>query len=211
LFITFEGVEGSGKTTQIKMLGQYLSEKHIPFISTREPGGSPIGGDLRKILLSEEHNINIRTELLLYLAERAEHIEKIIKPAVREGKWVLCDRFGDATRAYQVFGRGLPRQLVEQLEEFSTGSVEPDLTVLLRLDPSTALIRARTRNLSLPFSEGKFEAEELDFHTKVYEGYETLAREFPKRILVVNALGEPHEVFGKVLSLLSKRGIFNEA
>jgi dTMP kinase len=210
LFITFEGVEGSGKTTQIKMLGQYLSEKHINFISTREPGGSPIGADLRKILLSEEYDIDIRTELLLYLAERAEHIEKVIKPAVSEGKWVLCDRFGDATRAYQVFGRGLPRQLVEQLEEFSTGSVEPDLTVLLRLDPSTALKRARTRNLTLPFSEGKFEAEELDFHTKVYEGYETLAKEFPNRILAVNAMGEPHEVFGKVLSLLSKRGIFNE-
>lgn len=208
MFITFEGVEGSGKTTQIRLLEHYLAEKHIPFVSTREPGGSPIGADLRKILLSEEHDISARTELLLYMAERAEHVEKVIKPALMEGKWVICDRFGDATRAYQVFGRGLSRRLVEDLESFSTSGLEPDITALLRLDPESALRRARARNLTLPFSEGKFEAEELDFHRRVYEGYESLAREFPRRFSVIDASGEPHEVFARMLSLLSKRGVF---
>lgn len=207
MFITFEGVEGSGKTTQIKLLEQYLSEKRIPFVSTREPGGSPIGTDLRKILLSEEYEISVRTELLLYMAERAEHVEKVIKPALAEGKWVICDRFGDATRAYQVFGRGLQRRFVEDLESFATASLEPCLTVLLRLDPASALRRARARNLTLPFSEGKFEAEELDFHKRVYDGYEALAREFPNRISAVDASGEPHEVFARILSLLSRRGL----
>lgn len=208
MFITFEGVEGSGKTTQIRLLEQYLAEKHLPFVSTREPGGSPIGTDLRKILLSEDHDICVRTELLLYMAERAEHVEKVIRPALAEGKWVLCDRFGDATRAYQVFGRGLPRDLVEGLETFATASLEPDITVLLRLDPASALRRARTRNQTLPFSEGKFEAEELDFHRRVYDGYEALAKEFPRRFSVIDASGEPHEVFARLLSVLSKRGLF---
>jgi len=207
LFITFEGVEGSGKTTQIKMLGQYLAEKHVPFVMTREPGGSPVGADLRRILLSEEHDICPRTELLLYLAERAEHVDKVIRPALSEGKWVLCDRFGDATRAYQVFGRGISRRLVEELEDFSTGSLEPDITVLLRLDADSALRRARARNLTLPFSEGRFEAEELDFHRKVFDGYEALAKEFPGRISAVDAAGEPHEVFARILSTMSRKGI----
>ncbi|HNQ78401.1 MAG TPA: dTMP kinase [Acidobacteriota bacterium] len=208
MFITFEGVEGSGKTTQIRLLEQYLAEKRLPFVSTREPGGSPIGAELRKILLSEHHDICVRTELLLYMAERAEHVEKVIKPALAEGKWVLCDRFGDATRAYQVFGRGLPRRLVEDLESFAASDLEPDITVLLRLDPASALRRARARNQTLPFSEGKFEAEELDFHGRVYEGYEALAKEFPKRFSVIDASGEPHEVFARLLSALSRRGLF---
>ena len=211
MFITFEGVEGSGKTTQVNLLSQFLAKKHIDFILTREPGGSPIGQHLRKILLSEEFQIDSKTELLLYLAERAEHVEKVIKPALKEGRLVLCDRYGDATRAYQVFGRNLSRSLVEDLETFATGSLEPDLTLLLRLDPKTALQRAKARNQTLPFLEGRFEAEELEFHQRVFEGYEALVKEFGKRIKVVDANGDAGEVFEAVLKTLCRFGAISEA
>jgi len=210
LFITFEGVEGSGKTTQINLLCHYLSKKNIEFISTREPGGSPIGEALRKILLSDESRIDPKTELLLYLAERAEHIEKVIKPNLQKGKIVICDRFSDATRAYQIFGRQLQRNVVENLIEFATDGLEPDLTILLRLDPETALSRARARNSQSLFSEGRFEAEEIEFHKRVYEGYETLARESRGRIKVVNAVGDKGEVFQSVLKVLVLCGVVNE-
>ncbi|MCX7830689.1 MAG: dTMP kinase [Acidobacteria bacterium] len=210
MFITFEGVEGSGKTTQISLLCQYLSKKKVEFVSTREPGGSPIGESLRKILLSDESKIDTKTELLLYLAERAEHIEKVIKPNLEKGKIVICDRFSDATRAYQIFGRQLQRNVVESLIEFATDGLEPDLTILLKLDPKTALTRARARNSQSLFSEGRFEAEELDFHKRVYEGYETLARESRGRIKVVNANGDPGEVFQSVLKILILCGVVSE-
>jgi len=211
LFVTFEGVEGSGKTTQIGLLCQYLSKKKIDFIATREPGGSPIGDSLRKILLSEESRIDPKTELLLYLAERSEHIEKIIKPNIEKGKLVICDRFSDATRAYQIFGRKLPRNIVESFIEFSTNGLEPDFTILLRLDPVTALLRAKARNSQMLFSEGRFESEELDFHKRVFEGYEILARESKGRIKVVNAVGDQGEVFHSVLKVLIQCGVINEA
>ncbi len=211
MFVTFEGVEGSGKTTQIGLLCQYLSKKKIDFIATREPGGSPIGDSLRKILLSEESRIDPKTELLLYLAERSEHIEKIIKPNIEKGKLVICDRFSDATRAYQIFGRKLPRNIVESFIEFSTNGLEPDFTILLRLDPVTALLRAKARNSQMLFSEGRFESEELDFHKRVFEGYEILARESKGRIKVVNAVGDQGEVFHSVLKVLIQCGVINEA
>lgn len=211
MFVTFEGVEGSGKTTQIGLLCQYLSKKKIDFIATREPGGSPIGDSLRKILLSEESRIDPKTELLLYLAERSEHIEKIIKPNIEKGKLVICDRFSDATRAYQIFGRKLPRNIVESMIEFSTNGLEPDFTILLRLDPKTALLRAKARNSQMLFSEGRFESEELDFHKRVFEGYEILARESKGRIKVVNAVGDQGEVFHSVLKVLIQCGVINEA
>lgn len=211
MFITFEGVEGSGKTTQISLLCQYLSKRKIDFISTREPGGSPIGENLRSILLSDKSKIAPKTELLLYLAERAEHIEKVIKPNLEKGRMVICDRFSDATRAYQIFGRQLQRDVVENLIYFSTGGLEPNLTILLKLDPQTALLRARARNSQSLFSEGRFEAEELDFHKRVYEGYESLYKESKGRIKVVNATGGTGEVFQSVLKILVLAGVIDEA
>lgn len=209
MFITFEGVEGSGKTTQIEYLSQYFYKRNIPCLVTREPGGSPIGADLRRILLSEESNINPTTELLLYLAERSEHIEKVIKPALDEGKIVLCDRFSDATRAYQIYGRGLKKEDVENLISFTTKGLEPDLTILLRLNPKEALLRARKRNSVSLFSEGRFESLNVDFHKRVYEGYETLSKQF-KRIKVVDASGAKGEVFQSILKTLLICGVINE-
>lgn len=211
MFITFEGVEGSGKTTQINLLCQYLSKKNIEFILTREPGGSPIGEPLRKILLSDESKICPKTELLLYLAERAEHVERVIKPNLQKGKIVICDRFSDATRAYQIYGRQLERNVVESFIQFATGGLEPDLTILLSLDPEKALSRARMRNSQYLFSEGRFESEEIEFHRRVYEGYETIARESRGRIKVVNGDGDKGEVFQLVLKVLVLCGVINEA
>jgi dTMP kinase len=210
VFITFEGVEGSGKTTQIGFLSQYLFKKGIPFVVTREPGGSPIGSELRKLLLSEESKINRTTELLLYLAERSEHIEKVILPAIESGKIVLCDRFSDATRAYQIYGRKLEREEVENLIYFATNGLEPDLTLLLRLDPERALSRARRRDKANLFSEGKFESYDLDFHRRVYEGYELLAKEY-QRIKVIDATGEKGDVFQEILKALIIAGVICEA
>jgi len=180
VFLTFEGIEGCGKTTQLSHLAGDLRDRGISVLTTREPGGSPVGPALRRILLSEEYGISERAELLLYAAERAEHVARIIRPALERREWVLCDRFGDATRAYQCFGRGLPRQDVEQAHAIATGGLEPDLTLLLTLSVEEALRRARARNGSGPAGEGRFEAESLAFHRRVALGYEALAAEFPR-------------------------------
>lgn len=208
MFVTLEGIEGSGKTTQAALLADALRRRGRSVLLTREPGGSPLGGALRAILLSEAHAPSPRCELLLYLAERAEHVEKVIAPARARGQWVVCDRFGDATRAYQAFGRGLPRDLVEALHAAATGGLEPDLTLYLRIGLEEGLKRARDRDRARSGrDEGRFEAEPLDFHRRVLEGYERLAAEYPGRIAAVEASGSVEEVHGRILRLLEARGV----
>ncbi len=194
VFITLEGVEGCGKTSQARALAEALRRGGRTVVLTREPGGSPIGGTLRSILLSETYAVCPNTELLLYAAERAEHVDRLIRPALERGEWVLCDRFGDATRAYQAWGRGLPRADVEALHAFATGGLEPDLTLYLRVPVAEALQRARRRDGEAAMGEGRFEAEALTFHLRVAEGYETLARECPERIVPVDATGSREDV-----------------
>lgn len=194
VFITLEGVEGCGKTSQARALAEALRRGGRTVILTREPGGSPIGATLRSILLSETYAVCPKTELLLYAAERAEHVDRLIRPALERGEWVLCDRFGDATRAYQAWGRGLPRADVEALHAFATGGLEPDLTLYLRVPVAEGLQRARRRDGETAMGEGRFEAEALTFHLRVAEGYETLAREFPERIVPVDAMGSREAV-----------------
>ncbi len=205
MFITFEGIEGCGKTTQIALLARRLRARGLAVTTTREPGGSPMGPALRTLLLSESHAPSPRTELLLYAAERAEHVAKIIRPALERGEWVLCDRYGDATRAYQAFGRGLPREEVERVHAIATGGLEPDLTLYLRVPLTAALSRARTRTAEAADGEGRFEAESITFHGRVAEGYEALAAEFPGRILTVDAWGTVEEVEARVLAALESR------
>jgi dTMP kinase len=207
VFITFEGIEGCGKTTQIGLLAQRLSEEGRDFISTREPGGSPIGQDIRRLLLEVESHVSARTELLLYAAERAEHLDKVVRPALDQNRIVLCDRFGDATRAYQTFGRGLPRREVEEAHTIATGGLEPDLTVLLRLPVEVSLERARSR-VAL-HGEGRFEGEALSFHRRVAEGYERLLGEFPDRIHAVDAEGSTGDVALRIQSLLEASHVFS--
>jgi len=206
MFLTFEGIEGCGKSTQARRLAEHLRAVGTTVTATREPGGSPVGPQLRALLLSETYAVAPATELLLYAAERAEHMARVIGPALGRGEWVLCDRFGDATRAYQCWGRGLPRAAVEAVHALATGGREPDLTLWLVLEPEVALARARARDAHRGTGEGRFEAEALEFHRRVAAGYTALAAEFPSRILPVDADGTTDEVFDRVLRTLESRG-----
>jgi len=146
LFITFEGIEGSGKTTQIGIAGDYLDKKKVPFIITEEPGGTGLGSELRQILLDKiSLNIAEKAELLLFAADRAQHIEEVILPAMSEGKVVLCDRFSDATIAYQGFGRGVDVDFIRTVNSFSSQSLKPDLTLLFDVPVATGLERIKDR------------------------------------------------------------------
>lgn len=204
-FITLEGIEGAGKTTLIQSLLEYFSKKNLPVLLTREPGGSGLGKKLRAIVLNAEEKICPAAELFLFLADRAEHVEQVIKPALAEGKIVLCDRFVDSTVAYQGYGRGMDTQMLESLNMQATQGLKPDLTVLLDLDPETGLARAKRRNAeqNLEVEEGRFEAETLDFHKKIREGFLSLSRK-EKRFLVVNAEESAEKVLQTVLSALEK-------
>ncbi len=208
MFVTLEGIEGCGKSTQAALLADAWRRRGRKILLTREPGGSPLGEQMRALLLSKTHTPSPRCELFLYLAERAEHVAKVIAPALARGEVVLCDRYGDATRAYQAFGRGLPRDLVETLHAAATSGLEPDLTLYLRIGLEEGLSRARARNRrEARGDEGRFEEESLDFHRRVLEGYERLAVEAPSRIVPVDGSGTVEEVHGRILRLLEARGV----
>ena len=186
-FITFEGIDGAGKSTQIDVIEATLKARGLEVIRTREPGGTPLGEVIRKELLSVE--MDPATETLLFFASRAEHIAKVIRPAVERGAWVLSDRFTDATYAYQVGGRGFPAQKVEELEKWTQGDLQPDRTVLFDIDPEVAAQRvAQARNLD------RFEKENLDFFTRVRNAYLTRAKQSPQRFLIVNSMQDKETV-----------------
>jgi dTMP kinase len=187
--IVFEGVEGCGKSTQIQRLRENLAQSAsfqalqaqgiIPeLLITREPGGTNLGLGLRRLLLDSHHDVMIapRAELLLYAADRAQHIEEIILPALDRGSWVLCDRFTDSTVAYQGYGRGLDLGLIRDLNQGATAGLVPDLTIWLKLRVEQGLARAQRRG-----SQDRMEQAELAFHQRVQRGFETLAQQFPER------------------------------
>lgn len=189
-FITFEGIEGSGKTTQAKLLCDYLKSQDIPVILTREPGGSEISEKIRELLIDPENmEIKAKTECLLYAASRAQHVEQVILPAIADGKVVISDRFADATLAYQGYGRKLPIEKLRQLNKFATSGLEPDLTFLLDLPAEIGLTRAFERFYKLD----RLEQEAIAFHQSVREGYLEIARRFGNRFKVIDA-SEPIEV-----------------
>ena len=196
MFITFEGIEGCGKTTQVQRLEKLLSDHEIPVLFTLEPGGTGIGTNIRRILLDTENKkIAPLAELLLYEADRAQHIQEVIKPALNEGKWVVCDRFFDATVAYQGSARGQDMELIRFLNEKVTQGIRPDLTLLLDCPVHTGLKRALTRNLSVHNDgQDRFEKEKEQFHHKVREGYLALARQNKKRFKVIDATRSVEEV-----------------
>jgi dTMP kinase len=190
VFITFEGGEGAGKTTQIVHLAGYLAEKGIKSIRTREPGGTALGRRIRAVLLDPDHaGMAPETELLLYLADRAEHVRTVIRPALAAGTSVLCDRFSDATIVYQGAARGLSAEWVARLHDRVLDGLVPDLTLLLDLRVEEGLARAR-RQLDQggrASGESRFEAESLAFHRRVRTGYLALARRSPQRFRVIDA------------------------
>ena len=197
IFITFEGVEGSGKTTQIRRLARRLRKEGIPPVVTREPGGTALGDALRRPLLDPASaGMPPLTELLLYAAARADHIHRVIQPALERGRVVLCDRYLDATLAYQGYGRGLPLDLIRRIHSVPPLGLRPDLTLLLEIDVEKGLRRARRRDEALRSSgEGRFEAESLEFHRRVAAGYRrlTLSRRGYRRIDASGPIGEVAE------------------
>lgn len=210
-FITFEGIEGSGKTTQIRILKSLLEARGHRVLATREPGGCPIADAIRAILLDSTNRALVpRAELLLYAAARAQHVEQVIRPALAAGSIVLCDRFADATTAYQGGGRGLDTMLVAELNAIATGGLQPDLTLLFDMPVELGLTRARHRNQQDTLrDEGRFELEELDFHQRVRAAYLSLA-ERENRFRIVDATGTPETVAGRtsasVETFLAERG-----
>lgn len=187
-FVTFEGGEGSGKTTQLKLLANHLRAPGNEVVETRDPGGTTIGKEIRTLLLSPESApMSVAAELLLYEASRAQLVREVIAPALARGAIVLCDRFTDSTLAYQGFGRGLDLNLIRELNQFATEGLAPDLTVLLDLDPAIGLLRCARSASTEPSSRDRIEAEPLRFHQRVREGYLALARGEPERIRVIDA------------------------
>ena len=183
LFITVEGVEGAGKSTNVRVIEEFLSEWKLDYILTREPGGTLIAEEIRELLLKHhEEKMDATTELLLIFAARAQHLSTKIRQTLAEGTWVLCDRFTDATYAYQGAGRGLDVKLISQLERLVQDNLRPDLTVIFDLDPSVGLGRARQRG-----QLDRIESQKLEFFQRVREGYQNIASHEGDRCLLIDA------------------------
>lgn len=187
-FITLEGTEGVGKTTNRQFIQDYFKAKSLPLCVTREPGGTPLAEEVRELLLAKrDENVDEQAELLLVFAARAQHLNQVILPALKRGEWVLCDRFTDATYAYQGAGRGLSLTTIEALEELVQGELRPDLTIVLDIDVETGLARAGERA-----ALDRFESEAVEFFHRVRAGYQQRVASSPERYAVVDA-GQPLE------------------
>ncbi|MFH2219202.1 MAG: dTMP kinase [Pseudomonadota bacterium] len=211
MFITIEGIEGSGKTTQIKHIAEFLRKKGHDCVMTREPGGTIIGERIRALLLDPgSKNMDPVTELLLYAADRAQHINALVNPALAAGKTVLCDRYFDATLAYQGYARGVDMELIHRLHQLVLEGLMPDITLLLDLFPEVGLSRAWKQINSGARSAGetRFEKETLLFHEKVRAGYLALARKDPGRYRVVDASGNEDQVRSEIIKVLSVTPLF---
>lgn len=192
LFITFEGVEGAGKTTQIERLRSALAESGFSPYVTREPGGESVAESIRDVLLNPERVITPTAELLLFLAARAQVTANVIKPRLESGDMVICDRFIDSTLAYQGYARGHDIEMVDQLNRLATSGLSPDLTILLDLDPAVGLARQQDHN--------RMEGESLDFHRRVRQGFLEEARKKPQRFRVIDASQPPESVHAQILA-----------
>lgn len=204
-FITFEGIEGCGKTTQIERFAAYLRSKGHDILVTREPGGTEVGDQIREILLNPK-NISIapKTELLLYAAARAQHVEEKVRPALSAGKTVISDRYADATTAYQGAARMLEAPILKQLHEIATGNLNPDITFLLDLPAEVGLKRARSRNTARG-RDDRFENEDIAFHERVRKGYLAIAKAEPKRFIVIDASGTIEETYARIVEAFEQR------
>jgi len=201
MFITFEGIEGSGKSTQLRRVAEHIPDAVV----TKEPGGTPLADRIRAVLLDSSSQMDPVAEVLLFAASRRENTLKVIRPALDRGGIVLCDRFTDATLAYQGFGRLLNLDQLRALNAWATNSLVPDLTLLFDLPEQTGLTRARSRNADASQDEGRFEAEDLRFHQRVREGYLTLAAAEPSRFALIDAVGEVDDVYARVEVALAAR------
>jgi len=206
-FITFEGPEGSGKSTHIRMLAEYLRGRGVDVVLTREPGGTPTGEAIRGILQHDhagEAPVG-RAEVLLFLASRAQHVERLIRPALEAGRWVLCDRFSDSTLAYQGFGRGFDLAALRDADAFATGGLAPDLTVLLDVPPETSRERLRARLSQTLGAPDRIEREDDAFHERLRAGFLELAAGEPARFVVVDTERAREAVARDIRRAVAKR------
>lgn len=196
-FITFEGIEGSGKSTQVKLLVKYLESRNIPYLSTREPGGTPIAEAIRKILLDPAcFEMLPETELLLYNASRVQHTGELILPALKAGKIVICDRYYDSTYAYQGAARELDTDIIDTLTRYATFDTVPELTILLDLPVEQGLARITARSLD------RLEQEDISFHEKVRQQFLFIAKKQASRYLVLDGSKAPEELHNQILRAL---------
>ncbi len=203
-FMTIEGIEGAGKTTQMEMLADFLRKRGKSPHITREPGATRIGENIRQLLLDpDQQKMCSRTEILLYAADRAQHVEEIIKPALNRGKIIISDRYYDSTLAYQGFGRNLNREMLSKIVNWAVDGCHPDLTLLLDVDPARGLQRARS--LSADQLGDRLEREELSFHERVRKGYKALARENEKRFKIIDADKSIEEVQKEIRRVVEER------
>ena len=205
VFITFEGIEGSGKTTQQQRLAAYLRERGRTVVTTKEPGGTPLADRIRAILLDSASVIDPIAEVFLFAASRRQHTTEIIEPALARGEVVLCDRYADSTLAYQGFGRLIDLDRLRTLNDWATDALKPDVTLLYDLPEETGVRRAVSRNASAEQDEGRFEAEDLRFHRRVREGYRALAVAEPARFALIDADANIDDVFARTLETLRTR------
>ena len=206
IFITFEGGDGAGKTTLIDKIYQYLQKSIHGVVKTRAPGGTEIGQEIRNLLLHKhDAPLSKRSELLLFLSDRAQHVDEMILPDLNQGKIILCDRFNDSTIAYQGGARGFTEKLVRNLCHFACDGLEPDLTLYLDLDPKIGFERAKKAGLE----KDRIESETLKFHQKIRKAFKQIAKKEPKRFIIIDASKTPEEVYtqakGKIDALLKNR------
>ena len=202
MFLTVEGAEGVGKSTHIETIKKFLDSRDIPHILTREPGGTPVAERIRELLLAvdEDETLCELSELLLVFASRAQHLERVVKPALAQGKWVICDRFTDATYAYQGGGRGLDVAIIASLESLVQGELKPDLTIILDLDPRIGIQRASERG-----ELDRFEREQIEFFDKVRQRYLDIAAADPQRCAVIDAGNDLATVSSELRKILRSR------
>jgi dTMP kinase len=195
ILVTFEGIEGSGKSTQIALTARYMEERGYPYLVTREPGGTPLGKEIRRLLLDKnELRIDPLAELFLIEADRAQHVAEIIRPALEEGRMVLCDRFTDATIAYQGYGRGMDLAFIEAMNQRATGGLMPQCTIVLDCSLDKGMARAG--------GQDRFEREDHLFHQRVREGYLSIAQQEPQRVKVVSGEGEQEAIQEEIRTIL---------
>ena len=202
-FVSFEGIEGCGKTTQIALLSEALTRRAISHSVTREPGGTAVGEGIRRILLhSETIHLTAAAELLLFYASRSQNILEKIEPSLARGEVVICDRFYHASMAYQGYGRGIPIEFIEKLTDLVCGERRPEITILLDIEPEIGLARARSRNSKRSEDEGRFEMEEIPFYTRIRNGYLELASRESNRIQIVAANRSIDAIHKEILEIL---------
>lgn len=208
LFITFEGGEGTGKSTQLKLLADFLSQRNISVVTTKEPGGTDIGQELRRILVTgDKDKMDAVAEALLYYADRRIHMTKKVWPALEEGKWVLSDRFADSTVAYQYYGydKRVPYQTLENLYKLTVGDFKPDLTILLDINPEIGLARSMAKAGHMTVKETRHESRALEFHNNLRNGYLEMAQKEPERFIVLNADKSIEDLHQEIIKVVTER------